>query len=138
MDIYKLIRSAGGSAISATQDLGDFFALEDGKFGRAIINNSATRIVLGLGEEEAERIAETMKLSPTELRSIIAAQTGEALIASAGSKVMVNILASQAEKDLITTNRKDLEVLVERAKLEAARQQSPRPFRKVMEDTENT
>jgi len=138
MDIYKLIRSAGGAAISATQDLGDFFALEDGKYGRAIINNSATRIVLGLGEDEAERIAETMKLSPSELRSIIGAQTGEALIASAGSKVMVNILASEAEKELITTNRNDLEVLMERNKrASAAKQLTTRPCRKGTEDTEN-
>lgn len=119
MDIYKLIRSSGGSAISATQDLSDFFALEDGKFGRAIINNSATRIVLGLGAEEAERIAETMKLTPTELRSIVSAQTGEALISAAGSKVMVDIIASEAEKEMITTNRQDLEAIAEKAKIVA-------------------
>lgn len=123
MDIYKLIRSAGGAAISATQDLGDFFALEDGKFGRAIINNSATRLVLGLGEEEADRIADTMKLSPAELRSIMSAQTGEALLASSGSKVMLEIIASQAEKDLITTNRSDLEALVEKKQAQMAAEQ---------------
>ncbi len=129
MDIYKLIRSSGGSAISATQDLSDFFALDDGKYGRAIINNSATRIVLGLSAEEAERIAETMKLTPAELRSIVAAQTGEALISAAGSKVMVDIIASDAEKEMITTNRQDLEAIAEKAKLIAAGLVSPSSHR---------
>lgn len=124
MDVYKLIRSSGGSAISATQDLSDFFALEDGKFGRAIINNSATKIVLGLGPEEADRIAETMKLTPAEHRSIIAAQTGEALIVSAGSRVMVNVIASEAEKEMITTNRQDLEAIAEKARKAKSNQEN--------------
>jgi hypothetical protein len=114
-DIYKLIRGYGGAAISATQDLGDFFALEDGKFGRAIINNSATKIVLGLGEEESDRIATSMKLSPKEQKSILAAQTGEALISSGGGKVTVNIIASPKEREMITTDRKDLEAIAQRA-----------------------
>ena len=32
----------GGAAISATQDLSDFFSLDDGKYGRAIRNTPST------------------------------------------------------------------------------------------------
>lgn len=120
MDLYKLIRSSGGSVISATQDLGDFFALEDGKFGRAIINNSATNIVLGLKPQEAEKIAQSMKLSPMELKAITSAQTGEALIISSGGKVTVNVIASDTEKELITTNREDLIRIAEKNKAQIA------------------
>ena len=31
LEIFKIIRGYGGSAICATQDINDFFALEDGK-----------------------------------------------------------------------------------------------------------
>lgn len=43
LEIFKIIRGFGGAAISATQDLSDFFGLEDGRYGRAIINNSKIR-----------------------------------------------------------------------------------------------
>ena len=40
LEIFKIIRGYGGSAICATQDINDFFALEDGKYGKGIINNA--------------------------------------------------------------------------------------------------
>lgn len=46
LEIFKVIRGFGGAAVSATQDLSDFFSLEDGRYGRAIINNSKNKIIL--------------------------------------------------------------------------------------------
>ena len=42
LEIFKVIRGYGGAAISATQDLSDFFSLDDGKYGRAIRNTPST------------------------------------------------------------------------------------------------
>ncbi len=36
LEIFKIIRGYGGSAICATQDINDFFALEDGKYGKRL------------------------------------------------------------------------------------------------------
>ena len=55
LEIFKIIRGYGGSAICATQDLNDFFALDDGKYGKGIINNAKTKIVLNLEDDEAQR-----------------------------------------------------------------------------------
>ena len=38
------------------QDLDDFFALEGGKYGRGIVNNAKTKIILNLEDEEAQRV----------------------------------------------------------------------------------
>ncbi len=46
-----------------TQDLNDFFALDDGKYGKGIINNSKTKILLNLEEEEAQRVQGVPHLS---------------------------------------------------------------------------
>lgn len=48
LEIFKIIRGYGGGALAATQDLSDFFGLEDGRYGRAILNNSKTKIILNL------------------------------------------------------------------------------------------
>lgn len=82
LTIFKTIRGFGGAAIAATQDLSDFFSLDDGKYGRAIINNSKNKIILNLEPDEAEYVRETLKLTKTEIRSITQFERGEALIYS--------------------------------------------------------
>ena len=112
LTIFKTIRGFGGAAISATQDLSDFFGLEDGKYGRAIINNSKNKIILNLEPDEAKTVQEVLKLTRTELRSITQFERGEALVCSNSNKVPVVIKASQEEQEMITTDRAELEAIL--------------------------
>ena len=117
LTIFKTIRGFGGAAISATQDLSDFFSLEDGKYGRAIVNNSKNKIILNLEPDEARYVKEVLKLTQAELRSITQFERGEALVYSNNNKVPVVIKASKEEQEMITTDRAELEaILKERQK----------------------
>ena len=117
LTIFKTIRGFGGSAVAATQDLSDFFGLDDGRYGRAIINNSQNKIVLNLEYDEAEYVREVLKLSKTELRSITRFERGEALVCSGNNKVPVVVKASKTEQEMITTDRAELQkILAERRK----------------------
>ena len=119
LEIFKVIRGFGGVAISATQDLSDFFGLEDGRYGRAIINNSKNKIILNLEPDEAEFVRDTLKLTKTEIRSITRFERGEALICSNNSKVPVIIKASKEEQEMITTDRAELEAILKERQQEA-------------------
>ena len=119
LEIFKVIRGFGGAAISATQDLSDFFGLEDGRYGRAIINNSKNKIILNLEPDEAEFVRDTLKLTKTEIRSITRFERGEALICSNNSKVPVIIKASKEEQEMITTDRAELEAILKERQREA-------------------
>lgn len=119
LEIFKVIRGFGGAAISATQDLSDFFGLEDGRYGRAIINNSKNKIILNLEPDEAEFVRDTLKLTKTEIRSITRFERGEALICSNNSKVPVIIKASKEEQEMITTDRAELEAILKEQQQEA-------------------
>ena len=119
LEIFKVIRGFGGAAISATQDLSDFFGLEDGRYGRAIINNSKNKIILNLEPDEAEFVRDTLKLTKTEIRSITRFERGEALICSNNSKVPVIIKASKEEQEIITTDRAELEAILKERQHEA-------------------
>ena len=119
LEIFKVIRGFGGAAISATQDLSDFFGLEDGRYGRAIINNSKNKIILNLEPDEAEFVRDTLKLTKTEMRSITRFERGEALICSNNSKVPVIIKASKEEQEMITTDRAELEAILKERQQEA-------------------
>lgn len=114
LNIFKTIRGYGGAAIAATQDLSDFFGLEDGKYGRAIINNSKNKIILNLEHDEAKQVQDVMKLSPSEIRQIEHFERGEALVNSNNNKVPVVVKASPEEEALITTDRAELAAIAEK------------------------
>ena len=116
LTIFKTIRGFGGAAISATQDLSDFFSLEDGKYGRAIVNNSKNKIILNLEPDEARYVQDVLKLTKTEIRSITRFERGEALVYSNNNKVPVVIKASKEEQEMITTDRAELEAILKERK----------------------
>jgi len=109
LEIFKVIRGYGGSAVCATQDLNDFFALENGKYGKAIINNSRTKIVLPLEEDEAMRVKEVLGLSDEETMQIIRNKRGEGLLCAGHNRISVAFQSTRLEYGNITTQRSDLE-----------------------------
>lgn len=119
LEIFKIIRGYGGSAVCATQDLNDFFALEDGKYGKGIINNAKTKIVLNLEEEEAGRVREILRLSDAETMAVTHFERGSGLISTNNNNIAVEFRASDLEKELITTDRRELKEIVEREKMSA-------------------
>lgn len=108
LNIFKTIRGYGGAAISATQDLADFFSLDDGKYGKAIINNSKNKLILNLEPQEAEYVKDVLKLSKAEINQIARFETGNAMVISGSNKLPVKVKSSPAEHRLITTDRSDL------------------------------
>lgn len=116
LEIFKIIRGYGGSAICATQDLNDFFALEDGKYGKGIINNSKTKIVLNLEDEEAMRVQSILHLSEAETMAVTHFERGNGLISTNNNNVTVEFKASELEKELITTDRLELKKILEKEK----------------------
>ena len=121
LEIFKVIRDYGGSAIAATQDISDFFALDDGKYGKAIINNSRIKFVLQLEEDEAFTVQKHLSLSDEEAMQVIRNNRGEALLCANRNKLVIDIKASPYVYDLITTKRSDLEKK-RRRKLEERKQ----------------
>lgn len=120
LELAKTVRGYGGSLICATQDLNDFFALEDGTYGKGIINNSKTKIVLNLEDEEAQRVQRILHLSEAELMQITHFERGNALISTNNNNIAVEIKCSQLEKELITTDRRELQALLERKEKQMA------------------
>ena len=109
LEIFKVIRGYGGAAIAATQDIGDFFSLDDGKYGKGVINNSRIKFILQLEEDEAFAVQKYMSLSDEETMQIIRNRRGEALLCANRNKVCIEVKVSPAMYSLLTTKRSDLE-----------------------------
>lgn len=118
LEIFKTIRGYGGSAVCASQDLNDFFNLDEGRFGKGIINNSKTKIILNLEDDEAMRVQNTLHLSDAEVMEVTHFERGNGLISTNNNNIMVEFKASPLEKTLITTDRRELKEIVSRMKQE--------------------
>ena len=114
LEIFKTIRGYGGSAICASQDLYDFMSADNGRFGKGIINNSKTKIILNLEEDEAVRVQDALHLSDAEIMEVTHFERGTGLISTNNNNVIVDFKASPLEKDLITTDRNELKEIAER------------------------
>ena len=118
LEIFKTIRGYGGSAVCASQDLNDFFNLDEGRFGKGIINNSKTKIILNLEDDEAMRVQESLRLSDAETMEVTHFERGNGLISTNNNNIMVEFKASPLEKELITTDRRELKEIVNRKRKE--------------------
>ena len=121
LEIAKIIRAYSGAGIFATQDLNDFFALDDGKYGKGIINNCKTKIILNMEDEEAQRVKNILHLSETEVMNITHFQRGNGLISTNNNNITVEFKASTLEKELITTDRQELLEIIGRQKHKEAK-----------------
>lgn len=112
VEMFKIIRGYGGSAIFATQDLSDCFALDGGKYGRSIINVCKTKIILNLEDEEAQLVQSVLHLSDAEVMEITHFERGCGLISTNNNNITVDFRCSELEKSLITTDRRELQELL--------------------------
>ena len=120
LEIFKTIRAYSGSGICATQDLNDFFSLDNGKYGKGIINNCRTKVILNLEDEEAQRVQQVLHLSEAEVMEITHFERGNGLISSNNNNITVEFKASPLERDLITTDRRELLDLLQRIRQQGA------------------
>ena len=49
--IFKTIRKYSGSSVAITQDISDLFSLDNGIYGKSILNNSCIKAFFSLEEE---------------------------------------------------------------------------------------
>ena len=123
-EMFKTVRGYGTAAIGASQDLEDFFALENGKFGKALLNNSRIKFALMTEPEEARLIQQHYHLTDEEMQMHARFSRGQALLCAGLNRLGVDIIASKREHDLITTDHSDLARMRDRRNYEKMRQQS--------------
>ena len=64
--IFKTIRKYGGSAVAITQDISDLFSLEEGNFGKSILNNTSIKNFFSLEEENIKVLKKYTNISEKE------------------------------------------------------------------------
>ena len=99
--IFKTIRKYGGSSVAITQDISDIFSLEDGIYGKSILNNSSIKTFFALEEENIKILSEFANLSEKEKVEIKSLKRGECLMFVGEDHILTKIQASDKEKEII-------------------------------------
>lgn len=107
-EMVKTIRGLGGIAITSTQGMQDMFSLDNGKYGKSILDSSRIKLVMQMEEQEARLIQGVLNLSEDEVRQITRFRRGEGLLCIGYNHVPIAFHATQREYDAITTSSTDL------------------------------
>ncbi len=88
-----------------SQDVDDFLS---SRMGRAVVSNSSLQLLLKQAPSSVDLIGETFKLTSEEKARLTTFPVGEGLFFAGLNHVVMKILASQTEHQLITTNPQQL------------------------------
>ena len=99
--IFKTIRKYGGSGVAITQDISDVFSLDNGTYGKSILNNSSIKTFFALEEENIKVLSEFANLSEKEKVEIKSLKRGECLMFVGEDHILTKIECSEYEKKII-------------------------------------
>ena len=102
--IFKTIRKYGGSSVAITQDISDIFSLDNGTYGKSILNNSSIKTFFSLEEENIKILSEYSNITEKEKVEIKSLKRGECLMFVGEDHILTKIECSQCEKDIIEGN----------------------------------
>lgn len=88
-----------------SQDVEDFLK---SSYGRSVVNNSATQLLLGQSSSAVDKLAETFKLTDGEKFFLTEAEVGQGLFFAGTNRAAIQIVASFTEDQIITTDPKQL------------------------------
>ena len=99
--IFKTIRKYGGGATAITQDVSDLFSLEEGAYGKSILNNSELKLFFSLEEENIKTLEKYININEKEKIEIKSLRKGESLFFVGQDHILTKINSDKFEKELI-------------------------------------
>lgn len=102
--IVKRARKYYLGLTTITQDVEDFLAQD---IGKAVVTNSAMRLLLKQSPAAIDRITETFYLSQGEKQLLLAAAVGEGILFAGPHHAPIRIVASPEEYKFVTTKPQD-------------------------------
>jgi type IV secretory pathway VirB4 component len=100
-NMFKTIRKYGGSIVTITQDVSDFFSYEQGNYGKSILNNSGFKMFFKLDFADLEILQKLSIINDDIITKISKLDKGQALMGFKSNSVFLNIKSNEYEDKLI-------------------------------------
>ena len=91
-----------------TQDVEDFLGTD---YGRAVVTNSSIQVLLKQSTAAADKLQKVFYLSMGEKQYLLTAGIGEGIFFAGNNHVGIQIIASENEHNLITTNPREMRAM---------------------------
>ena len=103
--IAKRARKYALGLTTITQDVEDFLATD---YGRAVVTNSSIQVLLKQSTAAADKLQKVFYLSMGEKQYLLTAGIGEGIFFAGNNHVGIQVIASENEHNLITTNPREM------------------------------
>ena len=103
--IAKRSRKYGLGLTTITQDVNDFLSSD---YGKAVVNNSSIQLLLKQSPATVDQIQKVFYLSNGEKDFLLSTGIGEGLFFADNNHVAIQVIASENEHNLITTNFREI------------------------------
>lgn len=104
-DMARRARKYYLGLVTITQDVADFLRSE---YGRAVLVNSATKLLLKQDATTVDVVSEAFQLTAEERQYLLGASKGDGLLFARGMRLALHVEASQVEHRLATTAPREL------------------------------
>jgi len=103
--IAKRARKYGLGLTTITQDVDDFLSSD---YGKAIVNNASMQMLLKQAPSAVDKLKKVFYLTEGEKSFLLSAGIGQGIFFAGANHIAIQVVASENEHTLITTNPDDL------------------------------
>lgn len=104
LEMFKTFRGLGCGVVAVTQELSDFFALDNGSYAQAILNACSLGMVMATEPVALNLLRNSLSLEQNEIEMIQGLERGQALLIGNGSSVAIKIKLTFIAQDEETTD----------------------------------
>lgn len=114
VEIFRMIRGYGGSAIFATQSIADLYK-NNSEFGNVILSCSHSHILMGMETSDVRLVKDELNLSPSEERMLSSFRVkGQAMLCAGSVHIPIRVMASEEEIEMFDTSTAGLRKIAEK------------------------
>ena len=99
--MYKSIRKNKASIVCITQDISDFFEIENGSYGKSILNNSEFKLFFKLEFSDSEIMEKLNVITKENLDKIVRLEKASMLLGFCNNTAILKVKASNYENEII-------------------------------------
>ena len=133
----KIFRAFNCQMITATQQMNDIMAYEDGKYGEAVLNNSATKIVMKLEKKDRDSVSNLLELTKNEEAEISSFTQGYGLLISNSNRLSIRFNPTTEEALVCFTDENSKKKRRERQFIARIKKQKEAKIKKIFVEERN-
>jgi type IV secretory pathway VirB4 component len=110
--LAKSARKHWCGLLAITQDVADMIATD---LGQAVITNASHQVLLGQSPQAIDALARAFNLSEGECSYLLSCDRGQGILAAGTERAAIDIVASETEHRLVTSDPAEIAAMEERA-----------------------